>query len=215
MASSVLSSEDRSGHMKYMNATQAAIEIGISYRTMRRWIDADRIAVERGEDGQYSIAVSEVERLKQEQAERPIPARRRQNETALEQRLVDLELRVRTLEDMASRDKIPIESSVLLPSYNLPTQKIQPQKSPTIANRAMPDEIPEGSLLMAEFAAQHGVNRATMWRHCTSGIQGDRIETIERPKPGGRTGDVERWLSPELQEEARAFWRRHSVRFTL
>jgi hypothetical protein len=78
-----------------------------------------------------------------------------------------------------------------------------------------PIDIPAGSLLMADFAQLHNVNRSTMWRHCIQGIQGDRILTIELPKPGGRKGDKERWLSPEQQEEALHFWIRQKVKYYL
>jgi chaperonin cofactor prefoldin len=79
-----------------------------------------------------------------------------------------------------------------------------------------PPDIPPGSLLMADFAQLHNVPRATMARHCTQGIRGERVETIERPKPGReKYNEKERWLSPEQQEEALRFWGRQNVRYSL
>jgi hypothetical protein len=79
-----------------------------------------------------------------------------------------------------------------------------------------PPDIPPGSLLMADFAQLHGVPRATFARHCTQGMRGERVETIERPKPGReKYNEKERWLSPEQQEEALRFWGRQNVRYSL
>jgi excisionase family DNA binding protein len=218
--------------MQYHNGLSAAKRIGISYKTLLRWVEKGKLKAEHSESGRLLISEEQVEHFRleierekaqfgqsqtpddrQSQAERDILAKL----DALEKRVAELE---QTQSDRDSHSQSMYSPQTQQGLYRFDndtqdTQKIQTQNRSTIANRAIPDEIPEGSLLMAEFAALHGVNRATMWRHCTSGIQGDRIETIERPKPGGRTGDVERWLSLEQQEEAIAFWRRHSVNFVL
>lgn len=210
------------------NATQAALEIGISYRTMRRRIEEGKIEATRGEDGQYSIAQSEVERLKQAQSERPRPAIASQETTGhgqpdLEQRVADLERRVRTLEDAASHvqpstepQKPPIPVSSSHPSTLTP----QPQIRPSVAKRS---PLPEGCILASDFAKQVGIPRETMRDLLLLGIgpgtipgeQTDptlpvkeQIDYSERPKPG-RPKETERYLTQEQQEQAIELLRKH------
>jgi hypothetical protein len=206
---------------EFYNATDAASIIGISYKTILRRLEDNKIEAVKGEDGQYSIADAEVERLRILQLTCPRPvksigAQSSQDQSILE-RLADLEERVRSLETKTSQDRTPEKPHTPLYRYIVDREDIAPQQEPSIRATEpsrVPADIPHGSIMMADFAAQHGVNRSSFLRHCTQGYRDDpRVETIERPKPGGQEGHKERWLSPQQQREAIAFWRRNKVAF--
>jgi hypothetical protein len=46
------------------------------------------------------------------------------------------------------------------------------------------------------------------------GPEKEKVDYSERPKPG-RPKETERYLTPEQQAAAIAFWRRHGVEFTM
>ena len=79
-------------------------------------------------------------------------------------------------------------------------------------------DLPSGCILARDFARMHGVAPETFRDHIMKGIgrglEGkDKVEVSERPKPG-REKETERYLTPDQQEQARAFWRRHDIAFT-
>lgn len=77
-----------------------------------------------------------------------------------------------------------------------------------------PEDIPSGSILIGKFAEVHGVNPRTFRDQITKGVRGDTIDTISRPKPGRESrGETERWLSPDQQQQAIDFWKRHGTHF--
>lgn len=237
--------------MHYYNGLSAAKRIGISYKTLLRYIEKGRIIPEQGKTptGQLVISEDQVESLRievrkeRDMFRRPQPdsPSSRHHETptdtqgvpltdttlneALKQigklqarvdvqdaRIAELERRITELE--AKAYPIAIEPTIIQPVTPPATDAIILQTKPSIRNVEPPTDIPPGSLLMTDFAAQYGVHRSTALRHCTQGIKGDYIEAIERTKPGGRRGDKERWLSPEQQKKAIQFWIRHNVKFT-
>ena len=238
--------------MPFYNASQAAKRIGVSDKTVRRWLAQGKITATKTKTGQLAIAASEVERLRQEvEQERtlfimPGPILTSLDSTRYEQ-TADVESVVEKLEDKFTvlgqqfvelraivttqaakiqilQQKVETLHSIAIDAKNRPvsvpsTQNTSvPAKGPEIAStearNTVPAELPSGTVSAIEFAAWHNVHRTTIRRHCTSGIQGDRIETIERPKPGGRTGDKERFLTEQQQRAAIAFWKRHDVAFT-
>ena len=206
-----------------MNAEQVARELGISSRTVLRHIKKGTITATHKHTQELSIAEDQVEKLRlildSAKSRQSQDTMSRQIEI-LTARVTTLEEKVRTLESAQVSSHIPSQPQPQQTPYRYAPDRldIESQQSPKNANVPrnipIPVDIPPGSVLFADFAAVHGVNRATFWRHCTSGIQGDRVDTIERPKTGGRTGDKERILTPEQQEAAIAFWTRHNVKFT-
>jgi hypothetical protein len=80
-------------------------------------------------------------------------------------------------------------------------------------------DLPEGGILARDFARMHGVNHTTFRDHITIGIgkglpadQKDRVQCSERPKQG-RPNEIERYLTPEQQQAALDYWKRHGVKF--
>jgi hypothetical protein len=226
--------------MQYKNATQAALEIGISYRTMRRRIESGQIKAVRGEDGQYSIAQSEVERLKQVQSERPKPAMGGHVETGhgqpdLEQRVADLEQRMRTLEDMAARDHmLPAPSSQDSPQPQKRLHRFQVDADEAMQEHAATDHqkrpvsstttetIPttrkpltattdaniDGMLSASDFAAQLDISYDDMKNYMRRGINGERMDLTEIKHPT-RANYTNKFFNPEQQEAAIEMLKRH------
>jgi predicted site-specific integrase-resolvase len=54
---------------KHYNATQAAKIIGISDKTIRRWLQAGKVQAKKTASGQIAISANEVERLRLETIE--------------------------------------------------------------------------------------------------------------------------------------------------
>src|SRR5437899_4833145 len=145
----------------YYNATDAARIIGISYKTILRRLEEGKIEAVKGDDGQYSIAAAEVERLRILQATRPRPVKSAvvlsgKDQSALEQRVTDLEQRVRSLEVTTKDEKTTIsirESGQHKTTVDIPP-KPTPQKQPTTRK-----DLPEGCILASKFAEQIGIPR--------------------------------------------------------
>lgn len=203
--------------MRYYNAVQAAKEIGVSDKTIRNWIDEGKLHAERTPSNRLAIPAGEVERLKrayarfsgQEESTAALSARLFE----LEHRCFELEQRVAELEYAHSTRKAVYPSVSAFPPSSPPGSALSPQKRIPVRSEGIPlVDMPAGSMRFADFAEQYGVPRATMSHHVKAGIAGERIATVERPKPG-RPEHTERWLTPELQEQAVAFWRRHGVKF--
>jgi len=201
--------------MRYYNAVQAAREIGVSDKTIRNWIEEGKLSFERTPSNRLAIPESEVAKLKKEYA------RFSQQENTidtlsarileLERRCLGLEQRVEELEHRCLTEK-PIEPSLstFIPYDTSPI--LQPQKRTTVTSASVPVDLPPGSMLFADFAEKYSVPRATFSHHVRVGIAGDKVETVERPKPG-RPEHTERWLTPKQQQAALDYWHRHGVKF--
>lgn len=71
-------------------------------------------------------------------------------------------------------------------------------------------EYPEGTMSAQEFAVRHGVRGYVLRQHIIDGIGDDRIEVT--PLAFGADGhQVHRYLTPEQQGKALAFWDKHGV----
>lgn len=205
--------------MRYYNAVQAAKEIGVSDKTVRNWIEDGKLSAERTPSNRLAIPASEVERLKKVYArfsgQEESPAEIRALSVRLldlERRCVALEQRVTELEQENRIEKALHPSLSSFSSLSPATLAPSPQKRASVPSESIPVDVPAGSLLLADFAEQYGVPRGTVSYHVRRGIAGEKLITIDRPKPG-RPEHTERWLTPGLQEQAVAYWRRHGVKF--
>ena len=200
---------------KYITAVEAARRLGVNEKTVRSWVQSGKLDAHKVVKNRLAILASDVESLRRKRegyqddsSDIALLAARLED---LERKYADLEQKYRELSSaMAERVVSKDESQHVMSGavLTLPVQKRAIEESASV-----PIDIPDGSMLFADFAAMYGVDRTTFRRHCTSGIQGDCVETIERPKPGGRKGDIERWLTPDQQRAALAFWDRHRVKY--
>jgi hypothetical protein len=87
-----------------------------------------------------------------------------------------------------------------------------PKKRAAVRSESVPAEVPDGSLLFADFAEKYGVPRATFSHHIKVGIKGDMVASMKRSKPN-RPEHTEYWLTPDQQRAALAYWERHGVKY--
>jgi len=209
--------------MRYYNAVQAAKRIGVSDKTVRNWIAEGKLHATRTPSNRLGIPEHEVEALRKEYAQFSQMEERASAPSldtlalstkifALEQRCQSLEQRVTELEQERASEKAiqpPISTFTPYDAGPIP----HAQKRATDSSTSIPLDLPPGSMLFADFGEKYGVPRGTISHHVRVGIAGEKIETVERPKPG-RPDHTERWLTPEQQEKALDFWRRHGVKFS-
>ena len=72
------------------------------------------------------------------------------------------------------------------------------------------DDYPAGTVSAQHFAVRHGVPEQKFREHIDIGINGDRVEATSVP----RGSKVWRYLTPEQQGKALAFWDRHGVKYS-
>jgi len=179
----------------FYNATDASRIIGISYKTMLRRLEEGKIEAVKGDDGQYSIAAAEVERLRILQSTRPRPVKSTvvlsgQDQSALEQRVTDLEDRVRTLEAVTSQDHTPLVAT----GQQKTTVDIPPKTKAPKRNIAPSGRSVDGAIGLSDFAAQHGISLSSASRWVKNGD----IPTEQRQ----RAGRPQHFLTIEQQEQA-------------
>lgn len=217
-----------------LTAEQAAKKLNRTERTVRRWIVEGKLKAfhpTHGRTDKYLVEESEVERLAGELAQYEQPTEQgpaSEDVTSLTKELEqakrwiddlqrwygELDTRITALEQgVSSRAATDGEASPLpLQGHIEPHRKLgRPTGSVTAE---IPQELPSGSLLLKDFASQHGVNRRTFEDHVRKGLNGDYVEAIVLPNPN-RPGEVKRWLTPDQQRAAIEFWKRHNVTFTL
>lgn len=222
--------------MTDFNASQAAKRIGISDRTIRRWLKPDKrgnvkLPSIRTESGQLAIAAADVERLRQEVEEertrfvttthtyattRPeMPTR----DIDLEQRLTSMAQAIANLNatiDIQSRRLNELTARVAeLEGRNVPAQPvprsatvdIPPKTKPTKQPSDASSAIPDDWTLCSDFFESHGVKETTWRRWLANGISGEYFETEERPVVG--TTKKYRYFNQEQQEKAIELLRKH------
>lgn len=211
---------------RYITASEAARRIGVTDKTVRKWIVQGKLDAHHVHPNQLAILETDVERIIRER--RLYQGNDNQDRHMLLSRLLDVEQkiaeqekRLATLEQEIRALKNPHRVSnrdvPVMSVAGRPMNESFPQSGPQ--NRIVepkvhiPAELPREVVSAIDFAAWHNIHRTTMRRHCISGIQGDWINTIEVPKSGGRAGDKERWLTSDQQLGAVQFWHRHQVNF--
>ncbi len=136
--------------------------------------------------------------------------------------LAGMEKRIEQLEQLASeRATMAVETPVVpehiviadepLSSQNAITETPAPKKAGRPAGVKTIIEPPvAGAIPHYEFADRHGVVRRTFADHIDIGIKGEKVDAIVVDHPT-RAREKLRWLTPEQQEAALAFWKKHGV----
>jgi hypothetical protein len=214
--------------MRYYTAAQAAKEIGVSDKTLRRWVTPDKktkkvkLASERTPSNRLKIAESEVLRLKQEvEQERSqfiaseqeldmsghdVQALKARIEE-LEKEVAELKEKVATLEQGRLTERV-IGQPVSTFATSAITQISRAQKRATERNMAVPSDLPAGTLAAPDFAAKLGIKYDDLKNYMRRGISGERLDLTEIPHPS-RAGYVQKFFTLEQQEVARSLLRRH------
>jgi DNA-binding transcriptional MerR regulator len=208
--------------MHYYNGISAAKHIGISYKTLLRYIERGLIIPEEGKtpSGQLVISQEQVERLrKQVETERAQFGRSQTSiDSPLDNDTDSLWIAVHALERRVSVLERQIEHGTPSPTVSLREPQKQPFISPTpydtdqaiqghenrivAPKRGIPDDRPVGTIRLIDFAKLHGIPESSIRRWAASGM----IETTTGTQPDGKIGH---WLTPEQQERALETLRRH------
>lgn len=185
--------------MAYVNATQAARELGKSEKTIRRWIQDGKLEAyhPHGQTNRLAIPEQEIERLKRELDQ--FPEQQLPGPAATED-MATLSSRVTRLEQEVAR------LAALLAA--LPGIDGEASLSPRNRATELPQDLPSGSVLIKDFAALHNVNARTFYDQVKKGIPTTERAKVNRPR------EVERWLSPEQQSAAIQFWLDHGTAFS-
>jgi predicted site-specific integrase-resolvase len=182
----------------------AAQIIGMSYKTLKKRYDEGWIKGERTTHDKLKFAIDEVERAKlawqQERAELVTSSTNLTmidpSRNDLEARIIELEEEVATLQAKVAR--LEVANRIELPQ--VPPKGTEPLTPHTIP--ISKDPLPEGCVLASKFAESHGVSRSTFrWQ-----MDHGKVSYSERPK-ASRPREVEKYLTPEQQENALAYWR--------
>lgn len=208
--------------MRTYTAIEAARELSVSEKTIRRWIEDNKLQATKTASGRLAISEGEIERVKlereqdgtndQDQAARLEELERKYSD--LEQKYTALVARVASLEDQ------PTTRTSASGRTSNPFKARQPGAPSSLelfsASTLVPPNIPDGSMQYADFAQMHGMNPHTFRDHLTVGIgRGeeikDKVEHLERPIPN--RSERERWLSPDQQYAAVLFWQRHGKKY--
>lgn len=221
--------------MEYVTAIQAASLIGVTERTIREWIKDGKLSAHHpfGHANRLAIPRSEVEALARK---RKLYYVETPDLTDVAQRLAVLEQKMGRLDELEGQYMALVEKCALLEqrlneqasTWSVPMSGIaDPSPISTAQKRvsepkresSLTKDLPAGCLLARNFARMHGVAPETFRDHITKGLgRGldgkEQVAVSERPKPG-REKERERYLTPEQQEQALAFWRRHGVAFVL
>ena len=181
--------------MRYFNASQAARELNVPDKTIRRWLKQGldgrwKLTAVRTESGQLLISESDVERIKRGREQDRLQTARpshvtpglgttNQDLSDLTRQVADLTAKVSQLEEriagLESRIKHSTnqdEKHLGMPSPALSTQNVSPQKVSQKRNvaRKRGTLLPDGCILASKFAEQHNVDRRTFHDHMTKGL---------------------------------------------
>lgn len=194
---------------KYISAAAAARVLGVNEKTVRNWIESGRLNARKAAKNRFNVLAADIEALRREreQDEKPDISLLVVRIESLERKYVDLERKYAELTTSIAEkvEKQPVSQSAIV------TTAVA-QKKATVPSVSLPDNIPDGSMLFADFAAKFNVPRGTFSHHVKVGIAGDIVETFKRTKPS-RQDQMEYWLTPDQQIAALAYWDRHGVKY--
>lgn len=202
--------------MALLTAREAAKRLNRDERTIRRWIDKGILTPKAAANNRLAIDEADIERLEQrllgkELAEREAAA-------SLEARIEKLER-----ENAAILARLALLESRPGQQVTLPPRRVSGELGEVsraraarerVTDLAAPADIPPGSRQATDFAQAHGVNRVTFRDHMVVGVRGEFVDHIAIPK-ANKPRETDRWLSPEQQRAAIAFWSRYNTEWHL
>jgi len=198
--------------MALLTAREAAKRLGKDERTIRRWIDKGILTPKHAANNRMAIDEADIERLElrllgKELAEREAAASLETRIEKLERENAAILARLALLESRPGQQVAPPRRVSGEPGE---VSRPRSARERIITDLAVYQDIPPGSRQATEFAQGHGVNRVTFRDHMTVGIRGEFVDHLAVPKPN-KPRETDRWLSPEQQRAAIAFWERHST----
>lgn len=222
--------------MHYHNGISAARRIGISYKTLLRYIEKGRIVPEEDKTltGQLVISEDQVESLRIEvQRERDMFKRphagmpgSRQHETPMDTQeipLTDTTLNEALKELGKLQARVDVQDARIAElerrATELEQRQIQPatespRESPSMSQTVsappgpVPADLPPGTLHSIDFAEQLGLKRSVFDSMMKNGIGGEELERTKIPIPA-RPGQNKNYFTPQEQQKAIELLRKH------
>lgn len=202
--------------MALLSAREAARRLGKDERTIRRWVAAGKLTPRTSASNRMAIDEQDIERLAAQLTEADLEKSQEVNDLKariekLEQDQASILARLALLEDreIPARSWRPAASAS---EIAIPRAPARPRPTVLTTPTTTPENVPAGSRQATEFAESHSVNRVTFRDHMILGIRGDLVEHISFQKPN-KPKEIARWLSPEQQRAAIAFWERHGTKW--
>lgn len=175
-----------------MTIAQMALSANRSERTIQRWIKDGRIQATPLPDGSYEVTSELFQPLTQHDDMR-----------AILDTLQDITARLEGIEERLYQ----IESKLF---HDQPSEQAAPREQVSVTSHKQvpvtsPNDLPSGTLTLAEMARELGISRSTLVGHCTRGT----LEHESRPLQS-RPGEHARFFTPEQAEAARIWHQAHS-----
>jgi Helix-turn-helix domain len=207
--------------MKYLNATQAANRLGISDKTMRRWLKEEKYDLHavRTPSHELMIAEDEIDRVKRERAEyaddrsqetTDAPGSARAGESALSGRVEDLERQLEELRTEIRQITRQGHEDALTEETLWSTSTIQQKPA-----RPTKSALPENAILARKFADLYGVSPGTFRGHYELGLGSEREKApiSSRADPARTDGKMQWYVLPEQSGQVLDYWRRNRIKF--
>ena len=190
------------GTQRYLTSTQAAEILGCHDRTVRRWINEDKIAYVR-RNNQRLIPLSEVERMRETMPDMPPPLSERV--AILEEKVAEYERQKQKQDQIIQALMLKVEQ--LLNVGGSQRRQGQPRSS---AKGAEKRGYPAGTLSLVEFARRHGLKEqvsALKDLHKSKEIQ--LAVYIRQGEP--IRNKLEWWILPEQQQAVIRYCLEHDI----
>src|SRR5258708_26190886 len=145
--------------VKYISAAGAARVLGINEKTVRNWIEDGKLKARKVAKNRFNVLAADVEALRREREknkdETPGISRLVARIEELERKYADLEQKYVELSSAVAEkvEKQAVRQPVMAETVRAPAV----QKRTTVASASVPVDLPQGSMLFADFAARYGV----------------------------------------------------------
>jgi hypothetical protein len=160
---------------KYLSAASAARILGVNEKTVRNWIEGKKLKARKIAKNRFNILAADVEALRREREQDEVPTI-----SLLATRIAELEHKYSELE----QKYVELAAGIVEKAEKEPvtqTARVDrvPQKRALVRSESVSADMPDGSVLFADFAEKHGVSRATFSHHIKVGIKGDMVASIK------------------------------------
>jgi DNA-binding transcriptional MerR regulator len=224
--------------MRYYNAVEAARELDISDKTIRRWVKKGKISAKRTQFNEIAISQSEIDRLRLElgspdqwmdsidrgvslhstpkldRVDTPIASDIEQRIASLAQSIANLNAAV----DSQTRRITELTKRVTdLETRLNASQDVTRQSTPSMSMDETPKtesplstttEPNRDMLSVADFAAQIGIPYTALDGYTRRGVRGDKLDVTEVPHPT-RQGYTNKYFTIEQQKKTLELLRKH------
>lgn len=203
-------SSELKGRKTYVTVYEAALLCNRSVRTLYRWIEQERVHVNRDERSR-SVRI-DLDDIKHMQATKPDTVHPVRDAIAdLESNEEDHEQRIEKIEQQLGMLLQRVDF-LMSQQQSVGTRVVLPQKDRSSrVSGAESRGLPHGTLRLAPYASQHNVAvgqiKSLFYEH--------EIDLIRHHREGGPIRNKQEWwISPEQQVQLVHYWQEHHIPYT-